>query len=333
MRRIPAIVVILCVAWSPAIAAAQEGSVESQSLGKITQDEAVEWANRNLHDDVPKLLGSSSLIGRYSTSGADQLSNAPASSCLYSDEYCQCSKISVGPKEHACLQKVGVDQESGRSVCQEVQCPEEQSHTCACDGDTICRIREGSFSAFALDGSNSQDIVGGEFGHDTYFCHATEIVSVEPADKSETIDHSLPEEGTVARERTVAWNMTHCTCSPKSEVTDHSACFDIVREGETEADPDLCARRECKVAPGEFVCDLLMGRALCERRLFPTQKYAVVQGAAPVKNGEYRPNGLHDMVERIEKEPSDASSTHEYLLPCVRENHASERLNCVSSCL
>lgn len=315
--------------------ASHANEVGSESLDTaITQEEAVDWVSNNLLDGIPKLAGSTARIVRNRNDGqVSQLSTSPASRCLYSSDHCQCSKIATGPKENGCLRKVGVDEETGSSICEEDECPENVSYACACDGDTICRIKEGTVSTFALDQPPGGEGLGEQqFIHDTYFCHARKIIVVEPVDKEEMIDGSVLSAEPPAQ-RTIAWNSTHCTCTQKVQLVKHSTCYERRRRASSHQDPDLCIARRCNIDPGEFVCDLMMGKSLCERSLVSTQRYAAYHGSRADINPEVRSMGRQSILERMENQPSDSPVVPERLIPCVKESYGVERLKCISSCL
>jgi hypothetical protein len=292
----------------------------------MTEQNAIDWASHHLVG-LPSLSGaaSRSSSSKRALSAAfsfEDYPSLPAADCLYTEAFCQCKRAPTAQGSKMCLERVGRDPTTGRSVCAAAECPPEDVYVCDCAGDTLCHNAKADRVLYAADATTSGP-VGGSRAAPTYFCSASRIAAVEPLDGPDSLDTSTAIDlRAETASRTVSWNATHCTCTPKVNLVRRTTCFDLFQSAaaaEFETGTDLCRVRACDISPSEMVCDLMTGTSLCERSLVYTE--------------HYRAAGKSSAATTTRDTLQDGSLRPANLLPCQLESGAIERPRCVSSCV
>lgn len=322
------------------IATAEEQSETSQSL---SASEAIELASQLTGDRIPSIVGS---VAHASDTGppansvnaqsSDAYTNTPnphsdtTATCLYTDEYCKCKRIApTSDQLLSCLKFVANDDETGRSLCMPVTCPESHSYICDCQGDELCENKSSTHEpSWTLD--FDQQAGGNLDAEKTYNCHKRQLSIVTKVEANATQEGERPSHvvAELTRTKTVAFNQTHCSCSPRIAVAPHGTCLTIFQKMDEEDAPnashsstDMCMKRDCDIKADEMVCDFMAGLSLCERTLVLVTSYQTIP-EGPVLPQVVREEGETEQPEW----PSN-------IVPCQLESGASEKLRCVSSCL
>lgn len=206
------------------------------------------------------------------------------SECFFNSTHCACSKTSPRPGSMKCYDQTGVD-DNGRLLCSARDC--SSSYQCSCDGSTLCARS-----------STKQEVIRLIEGSEKFCMRQTVTVSKATVLEGEPV----PQE-TLSATELVAFNQTHCSCSPKASLVGSMTCLEhAAGAGEDENGRTTCSTRDCRIKPSDMLCDL-SGSSLCERRSIRKESFV-----------------------------SDGSGAGEGRVFCHLEERHMEEPVCVSSC-
>lgn len=259
-----------------------------------------------------------------SESSSPRAVSSQATTCLYTEKFCQCKQREPTDLASRCFATVEADSATGQNLCRPVDCLPDQQYVCDCGGDELCttdRMKERT--VLAVDADAPAAMEGSSPSQSFYYCHNSVVVgAVEPVDEPDSLDSfTALELRDHVTERTAAWNATHCGCTAMINIVSHVTCLDLYRAAPASAgsEADLCTVRDCKISPNEMVCDLMTGSSLCERSLVYTERYRESQGVP-------RPSNVDEYTS------SSFGAVQRRITACHKEGGAIERPRCISSC-
>lgn len=192
----------------------------------------------------------------------DRAALSVLTSCFFNNSHCACSLNEVPAKSNQCYDVTGTDSQ-GRITCAARNC--NPAHYCNCDGTQLCKLEDVSrVSIRRIESTN--------------YCTRTMVKkTVATLLQGERVpNHSL------SGPELAAFNQTHCSCSPKSNIVGGMTCLDF--ESTLVGGGSQCSTRPCTLNPDEMICDL-DGNSLCERRIV-TQNTFINDGPIPSSRGK-----------------------------------------------
>lgn len=185
--------------------------------------------------------------------------------CFFNETSCSCGMKSPGKGSASCLDVVGTDPGSGRTLCLARDC--EASYACMCDGMELCNRVETTTEGYSMEESAG----GGKM-----FCSKAPVTR-----SSSVVQVGVPIPTPAMAEVLSTFNETHCRCSKKKDILSPHECLDFSR---TEVDKAIvCQSRECNIGE-DYTCDGL-GSAYCTRS-FADRTFFVNDGNVPGDPGK-----------------------------------------------
>lgn len=187
--------------------------------------------------------------------------------CFFNETNCACSLKPVQEYSALCLDVIGSEKTTGKTLCKPRDC--QTSYSCSCDGTKMCervKIKKNSYTrdAPAADGN--------------VYC-SKESIEVE---KNIVLDGAPLPTPELSPELT-PYNATHCRCSLKKDVMGTSQCLDYLKTIYDVA--LLCTSRQCVIRDDDYACDGI-GQSYCSRSFSENVAY-VNDGKTPEEGVAY----------------------------------------------
>lgn len=174
--------------------------------------------------------------------------------CFYNETNCACSLKPVQENSRTCLDVLGPEKETGKTVCKDRDC--KSSYSCSCDGAEVCERVKRSTTSHSKDGPAPNG---------NYYC-SLNSVDVEEAVVLVGVPLPTPEK----LPDLAPFNATHCRCSKKKDIGGPGQClqyFKTIRDVAL-----LCTARPCILRENEYSCDGI-GQAYCSRSFSESVTY------------------------------------------------------------
>lgn len=174
--------------------------------------------------------------------------------CFFNETNCACGLKSSEAGSATCLDVVGSDPDTGRTLCQARDC--EASFVCSCDGTDLCARSETTRQVYTPESLA---------GNGQVYCFQTSMTTT-----INTVLEGVPIPTPEVTEELSPFNATHCRCSLKKELVEPYQCLDFKR---TEANiAVVCSTRDCNFSPEDYTCDGV-GTSYCTRTFVRNSHY------------------------------------------------------------
>lgn len=174
--------------------------------------------------------------------------------CFFNDSYCACGMKSPEKNSASCMDIVGTEEGTGRTLCKARDC--EASYACTCDGKEMCKRVDVTKNIYSSDGLASNGNV---------YCSQKPTVM-----KTNIVQVGIPLPTPEVNPELSPFNSTHCRCSVKKDIQEAAECLDYLR-----VIPDvavLCKSRKCLQRDDDYACDGI-GNFYCSREFKETTAY------------------------------------------------------------